>query len=257
MRVDIWDGTAPHAFGEDDADTPFLDIYLPRPEQATGAAMLVLPGGAYTFLSEKSGVQYGQWLASEGIVGIVVNFRLGSAGYHHEALLADAWKSLALVHSRADEWGIDRDRIGVIGSSAGGHLASMMLTGTSNDVRQQIRPALGVLCYPVISLRDPLAHDETRGNFLGDQANDEERQLIFSGDYQVDERVPPCFIWHTLEDKEVNALNAVQFAEALHRSGISYELHIYETGPHALGLARNTGLHWTSDCARWLRGHGF
>ncbi|MGC4792164.1 alpha/beta hydrolase [Micromonospora sp. DT178] len=256
MRIDLWDGPVPHGVGPDE-DVPHLDIQLPPKEQATGAGMLVLPGGAYTFLSEKSGVQYARWLATEGIAAAVVNFRLGSAGHRYPALLADAWRALAVLRARADEWGLDSERIGVIGSSAGAHLASMMLTGEGPPGPQEARPALGVLCYPVISMNDPLAHAETRRNFLGELAGDEEHRRRFSAELRVDDRVPPCFVWHTLDDDEVTARNATAFAGALHDAGLSCELHIYQSGPHALGLARNTGLNWTTDCVRWLRHNGF
>ncbi|MEU6575142.1 alpha/beta hydrolase [Streptomyces sp. NPDC046805] len=256
MRVDLWDGSVPHALSTDDV-MPHLDVHLPPREHATGAAMLVFPGGAYTFLSEKSGVQYARWLATEGIAAAVVNFRLGSAGHRHPALLADAWQALALMRSHAGAWGIDPERIGVIGSSAGAHLGAMMLTGSPPDGSAGARPALGVLCYPVISMNDPLAHTETRKNFLGDHADDEEYRTRFSAEHRIDERVPPCFVWHTLDDEEVTADNATTFARAMHGAGISCELHLYQSGPHAIGLARNRGLHWTADCTRWLHDNGF
>ncbi|MFI7633165.1 alpha/beta hydrolase [Nonomuraea sp. NPDC049400] len=259
MRARLWDGPAPYACGTEAADIPHLDVYLPEPERATGAGMLILPGGAYTFLSEKSGVQYARWLADAGIAGMVVNFRLGSAGYRYPAILADAWRALAVARSNAQRWSLDPDRIGVIGTSAGGHLAAMMLTGVTADGAEPVgtRPALGVLCYSVISMLDPLAHHETRGNFLGDLADDEETQRRFSGELLVDDGVPPCFVWHTLADEEVTAVGSMKFARALHDRGIRYELHLYQTGPHASGLARDLGLRWTDDCVRWLRGHGF
>ncbi|WP_328341085.1 alpha/beta hydrolase [Micromonospora sp. NBC_00421] len=256
MRVDLWDGPVPHGVGPDE-DVPHLDVHLPPPEQATGAAMLVLPGGAYTFLSKKSGLQYARWLATEGIAAAVVNFRLGSAGHRFPALLADAWQALALLRSRADEWGLDPERVGVIGSSAGAHLASMMLTAVSLPNQRTKRPALGVLCYPVVSMNDPLAHEETRRNFLGELAGDEDQRRRFSAEMLVDDQVTPCFVWHTLDDDEVTARNATTFARVLYEAGVSCELHIYQSGPHALGLARNTGLHWTADCIRWLRHNGF
>jgi len=255
--VDLWDaGTMPHA-RDDDSATPYLEVLLPPAEHATGGAALILPGGAYTFLSEKSGVQYARWLATEGIAGIVVNFRLGSAGHRYPALLADAWQALDQVRAHAEAWNIAPDRIAVMGSSAGAHLATMMLTGMLPDDRPRQRPALGVLCYPVVSMTDPLAHAETRENFLGDLSADPQAQARFSAELRVDGQVPPCFLWHTLDDKEVTAANALTFAGALQAAEIPYELHVYESGPHALGLARNAGLHWTADCARWLHSHEF
>lgn len=250
--IRLWDGPAPHAVGDRPEDVPFLEVYRPRPQIATGAAMLILPGGSYTFLSEKSGEQYGRWLAASGITGFVLNFRLGSNGYRHPALLADASRAVSVVRAVAADWDLDPERVGVIGTSAGGHLAAMMLTGQAGQ-----RPALGVLCYPVISLTDPLAHDETRTNFLGDEASVLEVQRQFSAELQVDEHTPPCFIWHTLADEEVSADNSLAFTTALSAHGVPYELHLYEKGAHALGLARAEGLCWADDCVRWLRSRGF
>lgn len=255
MIVDLWNpGTMPYT---DDAGgpAPFLDVVLPPAEHATGGAVLVLPGGAYSFLSEKSGIQYARWLATEGIAGVVVNFRLGSAGHRYPALIADAWQALDRVREHAAEWNIAPDRVAVMGSSAGAHLAAMMLTGEVPDDRPRQRPALGVLCYPVISMTEPLTHAETRANFLGELATDHAAQARFSAELHVDPGVPPCFLWHTLDDKEVTAANSLAFAAALHTAGVPYELHMYESGPHALGLARTAGLNWTGDCARWLHSH--
>jgi acetyl esterase/lipase len=254
-RVELWDGRPPHALGTRPEDSPWLDVYLPEPGSATGGAMLILPGGAYTFLSPKSGEQYGRWLAGNGIAGLVVNFRLGSDGYRYPAVVADACEALALVRRRACEWDVDPGRVGVIGTSAGGHLASLLLTGVAAEAGED-RPAVGVLCYSVISLHDPLGHEETRRNFLGDEADDLELRERFSGDRRVDDDTPPCFVWHTLTDEEVHPENSRRFVDALAEHGVPYELHLYEQGPHALGLAPGTDLHWPDDCIRWLRSHG-
>jgi acetyl esterase/lipase len=229
--------------------------------------MLILPGGSYTFLSEKSGSTYAKWLAEEGITGCVVHFRLGSQGYRYPALLADAWRALCLVREHSDDWNIDPRRIGVIGTSAGGHLASLLLTRAGFEILAQCptneidakaaSPALGVLCYPVISMMDPLIHQETRSNFLGEEAGDVALQEKFSSNLQVSAATPPCFLWHTIEDREVSVDHSRRFADALHANGVPYELHLYEKGAHALGLARNEGLLWSNECIRWLRSHGF
>ena len=197
----------------------------------------------------------------------MVNFRLGSDGYRYQAILADALRSLCLVRRRADEWSLDPDRVGVIGTSAGGHLASLLVTRAAfGDLEEgqvdeldidAATPALGVLCYPVISLRDPLAHVETRSNLLGENDGDASQRDKLSTQLHVNEEVPPCFIWHTLDDDEVTVENSRVFAEALHTHRVPYELHLYESGPHALALALDEGLHWTRDCIRWLRSHGF
>ena len=191
-----------------------------------------------------------------------MNFRLGSNGYRYPALLADARQAFRVVAAHAAGLGIDTRRVGVIGTSAGGHLASLLVTGAACERREDTsypdaRPALGVLCYPVISLRDPLAHEETRQNFLGANWDKTELQQQFSTYLRVSSHMPPVFIWHTNTDDEVSAENSWLFADALRAHGVPHELHLYGSGGHALGLARDEGLGWALDCVRWLRGHGF
>lgn len=259
LRIPLWNGRPPYARGDAAIDLPYLEVYRPDPVIATGAAMLLLPGGSYTFLSERSGARYAEWLAQHGIAGVVVNFRLGSNGYRHPALLADGRQACIVVRERAAEWGIDPARVGVIGTSAGGHLATMLLTGAAFADAAEARalgPAVGVLCYAVVSMLDPIAHLETRGNFLGEEAGDEAAQRRYSGHLRVTAATPPTFIWHTLTDEEVPATHSELFAAALRAAGVPYELHLYGHGAHALGLARDEGLHWPEDCVRWLRARG-
>lgn len=257
LRIPLWEGRPPFALGDGPADRPWLDVCLPDPAVATGAAMLLLPGGSYTFLSEKSGSQYSQWLANSGLAGIVVNFRLGSHGYRYPALLADARQAWKLVRQSATDWGLDPGRVGVIGTSAGGHLATLLLTGAAFEDDPAGKegtplPAAGVLCYPVVSMLDPLAHRETRGNFFGEGEGSRELREKFSGHLRVTARTPPCFVWHTLTDPEVPAEHSQLFVAALAAHRVSYELHLYAHGAHALGLARSEGLRWPEDCLRWL-----
>ncbi|GAA3305305.1 alpha/beta hydrolase [Dactylosporangium vinaceum] len=259
LRLDLWPDRPPHALGDRPEDRPFLEVCLPDPDRATGAAMLALPGGCYTFLSPKSGIDYARWLAANGIVGIAVHFRLGANGYHWPAIYADGRQALAVTHQHAAEWGVDPARIGVIGTSAGGHLATMLITGAAFDdpaEAERLRPAAGVLCYPVVSLLDPIAHAETRGNLLGAQAGDPALRERHSGHLRAGAATPPCFIWHTLTDDEVPAAHSELFAAALRANGVPYELHLYGHGAHALGLARDEGLHWAEDCLRWFAHQG-
>lgn len=259
LRVPLWDGSPPYALGDEPHDRPHLDVYLPDPATATGAAMLLLPGGSYTFLSEKSGIQYARWLTGVGVAGIVVNFRLGSHGYRYHAILADGRRACALVQRHAGDWDIDPSRVGMIGTSAGGHLATLLLTGAAfEDDPAEPAPdsgvtlAAGVLCYPVVSMLDPLAHAETRGNFFGSGEGTQDLRERYSGQFRVTSRTPPCFVWHTLTDPEVPAEHSRLFAAALEKHGVPYELHLYGHGGHALGLATSEGLHWPQDCLRWL-----
>jgi acetyl esterase/lipase len=135
----------------------------------------------------------------------------------------------------------------------------MLITGAAFDDSAEadaLRPAVAVLCYPVVSMLDPVAHLETRGNFLGSDADDRARQEMFSGHLRVTGQTSPCFIWHTLTDPEVSAEHSELFAGALRAHRVSYELHLYAHGGHALGLAREEGLRWSDDCIRWLRARG-
>lgn len=257
-EVALWPGTPPHV-GTGAGHVPSLTAYVPTAVARSKSALLILPGGAYTFLSPKSGDEFARWFASQGITAFVVNFRLGADGYHHPALLADACQALCVVRSRAVDWQLDPARVGVVGTSAGGHLASMLVTGAAFDGVTPPpggRPALGVLCYPVISLLDPIAHEETRNNFLGDDAGKRMEQERFSAELRVDRFTPPCFLWHTYTDEEVSWLHTERFAAALRRHRVPHELHLYGHGPHALGLARAEGLGWAEDCLRWLLRQG-
>lgn len=261
--VPLWPGRPPHAVGDEAVDRPFLEVFRPAPGMATGSAMLIFPGGCYTFLSERSGAQYGRWLAAAGVTGAVVNFRLGAHGYRYPALLADARQAFTVLRAHAVDWQLDTGRVGVIGTSAGGHLAALLLTGAASDGTAEssypdARPTLGVLCYPVISLCDPLGHEETRRNFLGaDHHHQPDLQERFSAELRVTGATPHCFIWHTNTDEEVSSENSRLFAEALRANGVPYELHLYGSGAHALGLATGEGLNWSADCIRWLHAHGF
>ncbi|WP_434626020.1 alpha/beta hydrolase [Azospirillum sp. B2RO_4] len=262
QRLDLWNGRPPFALGDAEHDHPVLEAYLPSPERRTGAAILSFPGGAYTFLSERSGRRYGEWFAERGVAVFVVKFRLGAHGYDRRAICADGFAALERVHALAGDLGIDRSRIGLVGTSAGGHLAGVMMTGAGRAVLDaegvgsvaplDLRPAFSVLCYAVLSLTDPIAHKETRRNFLGDLAEDRAMQEAFSPILAVRHGCPRAFIWHTAEDTEVSSRHSLLFADALERHGVGHELHLYQRGPHALGLALEQGLHWAHDCLRWI-----
>ncbi|UXY14139.1 alpha/beta hydrolase [Chitiniphilus purpureus] len=264
IELPLWPGRPPFATGPYPDDTPVIEAYLPDPTVRTGYGMLALPGGGYSFLSEKSGRQYGEWFAGRGIAVFVVRFRLGSRGYNFRAKCADAYAALSLVRAHAGEWGMDPQRIGVIGTSAGGHLAGVLCTGAGRTLLAQEGvgevadiaqvPGFGVFCYGVLSLTDPLAHRETRANFLGDWQHDAAMQRAFSPIEAVHGSCPRAFVWHTGEDLEVSAEHSWQFTRRLADAGVPHELHLYQKGAHALGLARDEGLHWAEDCLRWITG---
>ena len=260
--VSLWPEGAPGALGGTANDSPTLTAWLPDSSESPGAAIVICPGGGYGGLADHEGTGYAEWLAGNGIAGIVLKYRLGSSGYRHPAMLNDAARAVRLVRSKAAEWQIDSQRVGIMGSSAGGHLASTLLTHwTTGDARnpdpverEASRPDLGVLCYPVISFGE-FAHTGSRDNLLGANPSPELIQHL-SSELQVRRDTPPCFIWHTWEDTGVVAENSVAFAMALRAHGVRFELHLYERGGHGLGLGEPRH-RWSEDCLAWLRECGF
>lgn len=266
--VPLWTNSVPGSLGDRPADNPTLTLYLADPDNATGAAIIVCPGGGYVKLSDHEKIDYAIWLNQLGISAFVLKYRLGSAGYRHPAMFQDAARAVRTVRAHAKEWGVDPQRIGIMGSSAGGHLAATLLTqfdaGREDDEdpieRQSSRPDLGILCYPVITMGE-FTHQGSKKNLLGENPPaDLVNQL--SAERHVRTNTPPCFIWHTWEDRGVPAENAMMFADELRRAGVKFELHIYEKGRHGLGLGAPVSKPelwhpWTRDCAHWLRERGF
>ncbi len=264
----LWPNDAPGALGKADKDIPTLTPFLPDPAVATGAAMVICPGGGYGGLAPHEGKDYARWLNAHGVAGFVLKYRLASGGYHHPAMLQDAARAVRLVRAKAVGWKVDPKRVGIMGSSAGGHLASTLLThfdsgdpqATDPVERESSRPELGILCYAVITL-GANTHQGSKNNLLGPNPSPELVQLL-SNELQVTPHTPPCFIWHTWEDQTVKVENSLDFAYALRRVGVPFELHIYQKGPHGLGLGSREYdpakfLDWTRDCLSWLKVQGF
>lgn len=265
----LWPDGAPGALGTAAKDIPTLTLYLPDPARATGAAVVICPGGGYGALAHHEGEDYARFLNESGIAGLVLKYRLGSGGYHHPAMLQDAARAVRLARARSQAWKLDPKRIGIMGSSAGGHLASTLLTHfdagkpeAGDEIeRQSSRPDLGILCYPVITLTEPFAHVGSRNNLLGKDPSPELVQAL-SNQLQVIRETPPCFIWHTYEDSGVPVENSLLFAEALRKAAVPFDLHIYQKGPHGLGLGTRdwnpAKRHpWTGDLVFWLKAQGF
>lgn len=263
----LWVDGAPGALGTAERDIPTLTPYLPDPAKTTGAAIVICPGGGYGGLAPHEGEDYALWLNQHGVAGFVLKYRLGSAGYRHPRMLEDASRAIRTVRSRAAEWKVQPNRIGIMGSSAGGHLASTAVThfddGTplaSDPIdRVSSRPDLGVLCYAVISM-GPNTHQGSRNNLLGPNPDPALIQLL-SNELQVTKATPPCFIWHTWEDNAVKVENSLEFALALQRAGVPYDLHVYQKGRHGIGLADKPPFAkthpWAKDLAFWLKEQGW
>jgi acetyl esterase/lipase len=264
--IPLWPDGAPGALGSATNDIPTLTPYLPDGTNATGAAMVICPGGAYTHLAAHEGNDYALWLNQHGVTGFVLKYRLGPR-YHHPAMLNDAARAVRWVRAHAGEFQIDAHRVGIMGSSAGGHLAATLLThfdaGDTNaaDVieRQSSRPDLGILCYPVITLGE-FAHQGSRDNLLGKNPPPELVENL-SNERQVTTNTPPCFLWTTFEDKTVPMENTLLFAAALRKNHVPFALHVYEEGGHGMGLKDKPPFAhphpWANDCLFWLTEHQF
>jgi len=271
----LWPHGAPGAKGADpDKDVPTLTIWLPKPEAATGAAVVVCPGGGYGMLAvEHEGKQVAEWLNSLGIAAFVLKYRLGPR-YHHPAMLEDAGRAIRTVRSGASKWGLDPHKIAIIGFSAGGHLASTAAThfdAGKPDAEDPIdrassRPDRAILVYPVIALATPYGHAGSLRNLLGDNPT---RELIesLSNERHLTKDSPPTFLAHTNADKGVPAENSLLFALALRRAGVPVELHLFERGVHGLGLGGGSAQFkiaadpafqaWPKLCETWLKNQGF
>ena len=263
--IPLWPGAAPGAQGTADADTPALTVYLPRTMTPGTPAMIVCPGGGYGALAANhEGRQVANYLNSLGMAAFVLRYRLGPK-YHHPVQLGDAQRAIRLVRARAPEWRLDPGRIGIMGFSAGGHLAMTASTlfdagqaGASDVVdRAASRPDFAVLGYPVISMTAAWTHQGSRRNLLGDPA-DAELAKKLSGELAVTKDTPPTFIFQTNQDAAVPAENSVHYYLALRQAGVPAEMHIFERGAHGVGLANdNPALSaWSGLLAHWLRGRG-
>lgn len=264
--VDLWPHGAPGALGKGEVDCPSLEIYLPEAGKACGAAMVICPGGGYWNLASHEGRDYALFLNQQGLVAFVLKYRLGSANYRHPLIMQDAARAVRWVRTNAERWGIRPDKIGIMGSSAGGHLASTLLThfdaGQANAAdpieRASSRPDFGVLCYAVISMmNDAVTHYGSRQNLLGTTEATPDQMKYLSAELNVTAHTPPCFIWHTWEDGGVKVENSLQFAAALRRCNIPFDLHIYTKGAHGIGLVAQWPFEnphpWARDLVFWLK----
>ena len=247
-----------------DIEIPQYEVYLPEGGKITGAAVVILPGGGYGFLAaEHEGAQIAKWLKERGIVGVVVKYRVSgnpALGYQYPVPVIDARRAIRTVRSRALEWGIDPKKVGIMGFSAGGHLASLCTTRfndtfpeeTKDSIDQQsCRPDFSILIYPVISMSPPLAHGRSLTNFLGQNPSKELVEKC-SPDRAVSRETPPVFLLTTSDDI-VDCRNSLSFASACKENKVPVSLHLFESGGHGYGLDGKGDLEeWPSLLDHWL-----
>ncbi len=261
----LWPNGAPGAMGDNDIDKPWIAPYLMPQGHGTGTAVIVCPGGGYGALSmDKEGDQIARWLNSIGVTAFVLKYRLGPK-YHHPIELGDAQRAIRMVRAKAAEYRVLADRIGIMGFSAGGHLASTASThfdqGNPSAAdpmdRPGSRPDFAILCYPVISFTTPYTHRGSLRNLLGDQPDPKLVESL-SNELQVTAQTPPTFLFHTNSDTGVPSENSVLYYLALRKAGVPAEMHIYERGPHGVGLAQTDEAlsSWPARLADWLRVRG-
>jgi len=263
-EIPLWEGGAPGALGTTDADKPTLTIYRAS-RRATGTAVVVAPGGGYQNLAmDHEGRQVAAFFNSMGVSAFVLKYRLGPK-YHHPIELGDAQRAIRIVRSRAQEFGILPDRVGMMGFSAGGHLASTAGThfdsgkADATDAIDRVgsRPDFLILGYPVISTDPAIAHAGSVKNLLGDNPDPKLLEDL-SNDLRVTPQTPPTFIFHTNADTAVPAENSVRFYLALRKAKVPAEMHIFENGPQGVGLSMDDPALslWPALLTNWLRGRG-
>jgi acetyl esterase/lipase len=245
------------------ANSPTLTYFLPEKEKRNGTAMVICPGGAYVGLAmQKEGHEVAEWCREHGIVGVVLRYRCGGGKNLAPVPLQDVQQAIRTVRANAKELGVDPNKIGVCGFSAGGHLASTAATmfddgdaKASDPIAQQSsRPDFAVLVYPVITLVGDAAHRGSRANLLGGEAS-EELAEEWSTDRRVTDKTPPTFLVHATDDDGVVPKNSILFYEALRANKVAAEMHIYEVGGHGFGMLRDKRPAdlWPNELEAWLK----
>ena len=257
---------APASVGNEPMDRPTLYIYLPKGSNPTRTGVIVAPGGGYQHLSmQKEGEDIALWLNAHGIAAFVLKYRLGPT-YHHPVEIGDAQRAIRTVRAHAAEYGIEPNRLGMWGFSAGGHLTATAGTkfdgghpGSSDPIeRHSCRPEFLVLAYPVITLEDPEGHVGSRKYLLGEHP-DPALVAELSAEQHVTKETPPSFLYATTDDNVVPVLNSVMFYTALVKAGVPAEMHLFQSGPHGTGLAQTFPdlKVWPDLLAAWMRARGY
>ncbi|MBE7063154.1 MAG: alpha/beta hydrolase [Clostridia bacterium] len=256
-KIKLWEKETPYYNAEFEQEEPALVPYLLQ-DGKVHPCVIVFPGGGYHHRANHEGEPISQWLNTLGIHSFVLEYRL--APYTYKAILADALRSVRLVRHRAAEFGIDPEKIGVLGFSAGGHLAYMTalrhgdaeLDPADPIDAESSRPSLAVPCYAVASF-EQFHHGGSAANFLGEE-NTADMRHQYSAETLVTEDTPPMFLWHAADDPAVPVENALNMAKALRAKRIPFSLHVYPRGGHGKNLAKDIPMAcgWPEACARWL-----
>jgi acetyl esterase/lipase len=242
---------------------PSITVFLPAVEKATGTAVLIFPGGGYGFLAfDHEGLAIAKWLNENGIAGIVLKYRLPSDLIMKDKTvgpLQDAQEAMRIIRRNAPDWKINPGKIGVIGFSAGGHLASTLSTHYAEKVYDlkdttSARPDFSLLIYPVISFDSSFTHMGSRKNLIGDNPSDNVVKQ-FSNELRITEKTPPAFLVHSADDRDVPVKNSISYFEGLVKNHIKAELHVFQKGGHGYGLAINRGTEssWPDLCIKWIK----
>jgi len=260
--LNLWTTEIPFFDAAIPQSPPAIEPYLLAERQPT-SCIIVCPGGGYWAHAPHEAEPVARWLNSLGVASFVLRYR--TTPYHHPVPLLDAQRAIRTVRVQAGDYGIDPKRVGMLGFSAGGHLASTAgthfdsgdLESTDPVERVSSRPDAMILCYPVITFGE-YRHDGSRTALLGDNPPENLIRLL-SNELQVTADTPPTFLWHTANDEGVPVENSLLFASALSRHNVPFDLHVFSDGPHGVGLAvENPTLSlWTKCCSAWLREIGF
>ena len=265
VTIKLWENGAPGTPATKSEDEPALLMSKPS-GKSTSTGVIVLPGGGYGHLAmDHEGKQIAEWFNSMGITAMVLKYRMSATGHKHPVPMMDGQRAIRLVRASAKDLGVDPKRVGVMGFSAGGHLASTLGThfdaGKADDAdpieQASSRPDFLILCYPVISLSADFAHGGSRKNLLGDSP-DPKLVKSLSNETQVTAKTPPTFIFQTSEDTAVPPENCIAFYLALHKAGVPAEMHIFQAGRHGVGLAKDLPATkaWPELCHEWLKLRG-
>ncbi|WP_382383254.1 alpha/beta hydrolase [Formosa undariae] len=242
---------------------PTLTVFTPKKSTANGTAVVIYPGGGYQHLAmHKEGTKVGAWLSSLGITAFVLKYRLPSDAIMTQKTigpLQDAQEAMRYIRRHAADYKLDVNKIGVLGFSAGGHLAATLSTHYKDRVYESdntsAKPDFSILIYPVISMKNELTHNGSRVHLLGENPS-EENILYYSNELQVDDNTPPTFLVHATNDKSVPVENSVHYYLALKKHKIDTEMHLFEKGGHGFGLSKDDiHLHWKDNCENWLKAH--